>query len=90
VDPPAHAVVVSIDEKSQIQALDRTRPRLLLKPGKCGTMTHDYRRNATTTLFAALNILDGTVVGRCMPKHTHKEFIKFINGRRTLSSKALT
>jgi transposase len=79
MDPPAHAVVVSIDEKSQIQALDRTQPGLPLKPGKCGTMTHDYKRNGTTTLFAALNILDGTVVGRCMPKHTHKEFIKFLN-----------
>ena len=79
MDPPAHAVVVSIDEKSQIQALDRTQPGLPLKPGKCGTMTHDYKRNGTTTLFAALNVLDGTVVGRCMPKHTHKEFIKFLN-----------
>jgi len=79
MNPPAHAVVVSIDEKSQIQALDRTQPGLPLKPGKCGTMTHDYKRNGTTTLFAALNILDGTVVGRCMPKHTHKEFIKFLN-----------
>jgi transposase len=79
MDPPAHAVVVSIDEKSQTQALDRTQPGLPLKPGKCGTMTHDYKRNGTTTLFAALNILDGTVVGRCMPKHTHKEFIKFLN-----------
>ena len=78
MDPPAHAVVVSIDEKSQIQALDRTQPGLPLKPGKCGTMTHDYKRNGTTTLFAALNILDGTVIGRCMPKHTHKEFIKFL------------
>jgi transposase len=79
MDPPAHAVVVSIDEKSQIQALDRTQPGLPLKPGKCGTMTHDYKRNGTTTLFAALNILDGTVIGRCMPKHTHVEFIKFLN-----------
>lgn len=79
MNPPAHAVVVSIDEKTQIQALDRTQPGLPLKPGKCGTMTHDYKRNGTTTLFAALNILDGTVVGRCMPKHTHKEFIKFLN-----------
>ena len=78
MDPPAHAVVVSIDEKSQIQALDRTQPGLPPKPGKCGTMTHDYKRNGTTTLFAALNILDGTVIGRCMPKHTHKEFIKFL------------
>ena len=79
MSPPAHAVVVSIDEKSQIQALDRTQPGLPLKPGKCATMTHDYKRNGTTTLFAALNILDGTVIGRCMPKHTHKEFIKFLN-----------
>jgi transposase len=79
INPPVHAVVVSIDEKSQIQALDRTQPGLPLKPGKCGTMTHDYKRNGTTTLFAALNILDGTVVGRCMPSHTHKEFIKFLN-----------
>src|SRR5438874_8603796 len=79
MNPPAHAVVVSIDEKSQIQALDRTQPGLPLKPGKCGTMTHDYKRNGTTTLFAALNILEGTVVGRCMPGHTHKEFIKFLN-----------
>jgi len=79
MNPPTHAVVVSIDEKSQIQALDRTQPGLPLKPGKCGTMTHDYKRNGTTTLFAALNVLDGTVVGRCMPRHTHKEFIKFLN-----------
>jgi len=79
MDPPCHAVVLSIDEKSQIQALDRTQPGLPLKPGKCGTMTHDYKRNGTTTLFAALNTLDGTVVGRCLPKHTHKEFITFLN-----------
>jgi len=79
MNPPAHAIVVSIDEKSQIQALDRTQPGLPLKPGKCGTMTHDYKRNGTTTLFAALNVLDGTVIGRCMPKHTHQEFIKFLN-----------
>ena len=79
INPPVHAVVVSIDEKSQIQALDRTQPGLPMKPGKCGTMTHDYKRHGTTTLFAALNILDGTVVGRCMPSHTHKEFIKFLN-----------
>ena len=79
MDPPAHAVVVSIDERAKIQVLDRTQPGLPLKPGKCGTMTHDYKRNGTTTLFAALNVLDGTVVGRCMPKHTHKEFIKFLN-----------
>src|SRR6202453_1544567 len=72
MDPPKHTVVVSIDEKSQIQALDRTQPGLPLKPGKCGTMTHDYKRNGTTTLFAALNILDGTVIGRCMGRHRHQ------------------
>ena len=77
--PPAHAVVLSIDEKSQIQALDRTQPGLPLKPGKCGTMTHDYKRHGTTTLFAALNVLDGAVLGRCMQKHTHQEFIRFLN-----------
>jgi transposase len=79
MNPPCHAVVVSIDEKSQIQALDRTQPGLPLKPGKCGTMTHDYKRNGTTTLFAALSILDGTVIGRCMQRHRHQEFIKFLN-----------
>ena len=77
--PPAHAVVLSVDEKSQIQALDRTQPGLPLKPGKSGTMTHDYVRNGTTTLFAALNTLDGTVIGRCMQKHRHQEFIRFLN-----------
>jgi len=77
--PPAHAVVLSIDEKSQIQALDRTQPGLPLKRGKCGTMTHDYKRNGTTTLFAAFNVLDGAVIGRCMQKHTHQEFIRFLN-----------
>ena len=79
MNPPAYAVVLSIDEKSQIQALDRTQPGLPLKPGKCGTMTHDYKRNGTTTLSAAMNIVDGTIVGRCMSSHTHKEFIKFLN-----------
>ncbi len=79
MDPPCHAVVLSIDEKSQIQALDRTQPGVPLQPGKCGTMTHDYKRNGTTTLFAALNTLDGSVVGRCLPKHTHKEVIRFLN-----------
>jgi len=77
--PPAHAVVLSIDEKSQIQALDRTRPGLPIKPGKCGTMTHDDKRHGTTTLFAALNTLDGAVLGRCMQRHTHREFIRFLN-----------
>jgi transposase len=77
--PPRHAVVLSVDEKSQIQALDRTQPGLPLKPGKCGTMTHDYKRNGTTTLFAALNVLDGTVLGRCMQRHRHQEFLRFLN-----------
>ena len=79
VDPPAHAVVLSIDEKSQIQALDRTQPGLPMKQGRCGTMTHDYIRNGTTTLFAALNIPDGKVIGRCMQQHRHQEFIRFLN-----------
>ena len=79
LDPPAHAVVLSIDEKSQIQALDRTQPGLPLKPGRCGTMTHDYKRHGTTTLFAALNVLKGTVIGRCMQRHRHGEFIRFLN-----------
>jgi len=79
VDPPAHAVVLSIDEKSQIQALDRTQPGLPIKPGRCQTMTHDYKRHGTTTLFAALSVLDGTVIGRCMQRHRHVEFIRFLN-----------
>jgi transposase len=79
VAPPRHALVLSIDEKSQIQALDRTQPGLPLKPGKAGTITHDYVRNGTTTLFAALNTLDGTVIGRCMQRHRHQEFLRFLN-----------
>ena len=79
IDPPAHAVVLSIDEKSQIQALDRTQPGLPMKKGRCATMTHDYKRNGTTTLFAALDILDGKVIGRCMQRHRHQEFIRFLN-----------
>ena len=79
VDPPAHAVVLSVDEKSQIQALDRTQPGLPLKKGRAGTMTHDYKRHGTTTLFAALNVLDGTVLGRCMQRHRHQEFIRFLS-----------
>jgi transposase len=78
MDPPAHAIVLSIDEKSQIQALDRTQPGLPMKPGKCGTMTHDYKRHGTTTLFAALNVLDGRVIGRCMQRHRHQEFLRFL------------
>jgi transposase len=77
--PPRHAVVLSVDEKSQIQALDRTQPGLPLRPGKAGTMTHDYVRHGTTTLFAALNVLDGSVLGRCMARHRHQEFIRFLN-----------
>ena len=79
VDPPAHAVVLSVDEKSQIQALDRTQPGLPMKQGRAGTMTHDYKRHGTTTLFAALNVLDGTVIGRNMQRHRHQEFIRFLN-----------
>ncbi|WP_309662129.1 IS630 family transposase [Sphingomonas sp.] len=79
VDPPDHAVVLSVDEKSQIQALDRTQPGLPMKPGRAGTMTHDYKRNGTTTLFAALNVLDGTVIGRNMQRHRHQEFIRFLD-----------
>ena len=79
VAPPAHAVVLSIDEKSQIQALDRTQPGLPLKKGRGATMTHDYKRNGTTTLFAALDVLEGTVFGRNMARHRHQEFIRFLN-----------
>lgn len=79
VDPPAHAVVLSIDEKSQIQALDRTQPGLPMKQGRAGTMTHDYKRHGVTTLFAALDVLEGKVVGRCMQRHRHQEFIQFLN-----------
>jgi transposase len=74
IDPPAHSMVLSVDEKSQIQALDRTQPGLPMKRGRAGTMTHDYIRNGTTTLFAALNVLDGTVIGQCMQRHRHQEF----------------
>jgi transposase len=77
--PPAHAVVLSVDEKSQIQALDRTQPGLPMKSGRPGSMTHDYTRHGTTTLFAALNIVDGTVVGQCMQRHRHQEFLRFLN-----------
>jgi transposase len=79
VDPPAHAIVLSLDEKSQIQALDRTQPGLPLKKGRAGTMTHDYKRHGTTTLFAALNVLDGTVIGKNMQRHRHQELIRFLN-----------
>ena len=79
IDPSAHAVVLLVDEKSQIQALDRTQPGLPLKRDRCGTMTHDYNRNGTTTLFAALDVAAGHVIGRCMQRHRHQEFIRFLN-----------
>ncbi len=79
LDPPAHAVVLSLDEKSQIQALDRTQPGLPIKPGRCQTMTHDYKRHGTTTLFAALSVLDGAVIGRCRQRHRHLKLIHFLN-----------
>jgi transposase len=78
LDPPDKAVVLCVDEKSQIQALDRTQPGLPMKKGRCGTMTHDYKRNGTTTLFAALNLLEGKVIGQCLPRHRHQEFLKFL------------
>ena len=78
LNPPDKALVLSVDEKSQIQALDRTQPGLPIKKGYAGTMTHDYKRHGTTTLFAALNILDGRVIGQCMPKHRQDEFLKFL------------
>jgi transposase len=78
LDPPDKAVVLCMDEKSQIQALDRSQPGLPMKKGRAGTMTHDYKRNGTTTLFAALNVLEGTVIGQCMPRHRHNEFRAFL------------
>ena len=86
LNPPDKALVLSVDEKSQIQALDRTQPGLPMKKGRAGTMTHDYKRNGTTTLFAALNLLDGKVIGQCMKRHRHQEFIRFLNriDRQTL------
>jgi transposase len=78
LNPPDRALVLCFDEKSQIQALDRTQPGLPMKKGRCGTMTHDYKRHGTTTLFAALNVLDGTVIGECMARHRHQEFLKFL------------
>lgn len=78
LNPPDKAVVLCVDEKSQIQALDRTQPGLPMKKGRCGTMTHDYKRNGTTCLFAALNILEGKVIGSCYPRHRNIEFLKFL------------
>jgi transposase len=78
LNPPDKSIVLCFDEKTQIQALDRTQPGLPIKKGRCGTMTHDYKRNGTTTLFAALSMLDGKVIGECMPRHRHQEFIRFL------------
>ena len=78
LNPPDRALVLCVDEKSQIQALDRTQTGLPMKKGRAGTMTHDYKRNGTTTLFAALNMLDGKVIGTCMPRHRHREFLQFL------------
>ena len=78
LNPPEKALVLCVDEKSQIQALDRTQPGLPLKRGRCGTMTHDYKRNGTTTLFAALEVVQGKVIGQCYARHRHQEFLKFL------------
>jgi transposase len=78
LSPPEHAIVLSCDEKSQIQALDRTQPGLPMKVGRGGTMTHDYKRNGTTSLFAAMNVLDGTIISQCHPRHRHQEWLKFL------------
>lgn len=91
MSPPEHALVLCCDEKSQVQALDRTQPGLPLKKGRAATMTHDYKRNGTTTLFAALNVLDGQVIGQCQPRHTHAEWLKFLKqiDRETPKDKTL-
>ncbi len=78
LNPPEGAVVLCMDEKSSVQALDRTQPSLPMVKGRAGTMTHDYKRHGTTTLFAALNVLTGVVVGQCLPRHRHEEFLKFL------------
>jgi len=78
LNPPENAVVFCVDEKTSIQALDRTQPGLPMKKGRCGTVTHDYKRNGTSTLFAALEVATGSVTGECYQKHTHKEFLKFL------------
>ena len=91
LSPPEHALVLCCDEKSQVQALDRTQPGLPLKKGRAATMTHDYKRNGTTTLFAALNVLDGQVIGQCQQRHTHAEWLKFLKtiDRETPQDKTL-
>jgi transposase len=88
LNPPDKALVLCVDEKSQIQALARTQPGLPMKPGRCGTFTHDYKRNGTTTLFAALDVLEGTVIGECLARHRHQEFLRFLRTLdRTLPQK---
>ena len=91
MSPPEHALVLCCDEKTQVQALDRTQPGLPLKKGRAATMTHDYKRNGTTTLFAALNVLDGQVIGQCQQRHTHVEWLKFLRqiDRQTPKDRAL-
>ena len=91
LSPPEHAIVLCCDEKSQVQALDRTQPGLPMKKGRAATMTHDYKRNGTTTLFAALNVLDGQVIGQCQQHHTHTEWLKFLRqiDRQTPKGKTL-
>jgi len=91
MSPPEHALVLCCDEKSQVQALDRTQPGLPLKRGRSATMTHDYKRNGTTTLFAALSVLDGQVIGQCQQRHTHAEWLKFLRkiDRETPKDKTL-
>ena len=89
LNPPEHALVFSVDEKSQIQALDRTQPGLPMKRGRAETFTHDYKRNGTTTLFAALNTLDGKVIGQCLPRHRHQEFLRFLRTVNRQTPKAL-
>src|SRR5439155_590534 len=90
LNPPERAIVLSMDEKSQIQALDRTQPSLPMKPGRAGTMTHDYKRNGTTTLFAALDVLTGSVIGQCLPRHRHTDLAMSAGmiGRRPASQTA--
>jgi transposase len=88
-DPPERALVLSVDEKSQIQALDRTQPGLPMKKGRAGTMTHDYKRHGTTTLFAALDVATGKVIGQCMKRHRHQEWLRFLRLLDRSTSKAL-
>jgi hypothetical protein len=90
LNPPEHALVLCVDEKSGIQALDRRQPGLPLKKGRCGTMTHDYKRHGTTTLFAALNVLEGKVIGTCMNRHRHHEFSNFYASLTTAPQRSWT